>query len=258
MEYNKKTGTVQSFMDYLPRAMKFYSLKNEFLARIVFVLVLAANILAQLYIYKNINLELFTSYPETLEELEQLFRNYTGLFLITVVRGIAVCIVSSFYLLAYIRELRGEPVNMAEITSGTLRKMIPYVAAHVVMSVIQGFGLLFFVIPGIILYILFLFTPSFIIDNKSGFLASFTDSASLTRGYRGQIFSVIAVIYVFFNLASMFLASFGSAAAASVVASFISTIEKIVTLRMVALMYVDLLRKKQGNLPAEFPGQNSI
>lgn len=244
MEYDRKPGSLQSFMEYFPKAMKFYSLKNENIARVVFILVLAANFFSQLYVLRTADTDLLITYPENQSQMQEMVKNFGLLLVFSFIRDIAIYIISAFYLLAFIMELRGEPVNSVELCTQVLKRMLPYIAAYIAVSVIKNTGLVFFVIPGILIHILFLFNTSLIIDGKCGFFQSFGLSISLSEGYRRQIFSIVAFVFIFFTTINMIFSSMGNLMSGVAISSFIATVGHLVTLRLTALLYVDLYNRK--------------
>ncbi|HLH21968.1 MAG TPA: hypothetical protein VK066_05570 [Chloroflexota bacterium] len=76
---------------------------------------------------------------------------------------------------------------------------LSYLLASILFSLMVGIGLVFFVVPGIVLAIVFQFFSYVIVDRGLGPMAALSRSAAITKGVRWNLFG-LALVLVGLNL----------------------------------------------------------
>ncbi|MDP8213898.1 MAG: hypothetical protein RAO92_01170 [Candidatus Euphemobacter frigidus] len=94
-------------------------------------------------------------------------------------------------------------VDNVESRAGDLFSCIPlllkYFIASLIYGIIVGFGLILFIVPGIIWAIKFQFYSYFIVDKGSGPIEALKQSSAITRGVKGDLF-VLGLLLFLINL----------------------------------------------------------
>ncbi|MCX8132280.1 MAG: hypothetical protein N3I35_19565 [Clostridia bacterium] len=257
MESNYKPKMLKSVSEYLSKSTKFYDLKGEYTAPVVFVLVLAVNFLSY-YLFGSISYDIDFSKPEGLENLKAASSQMILVFFVT---NILTNLISAVYLHSYIRELKGEVCKLKDSIAVTGKNSIMIVFTYLTVFIyIPVYALLLklpdltaYVASGIftlvavffiVLYFVLIFSTCYIQDKGSRIFSAFRASSNLTKGHKIEIFSII-LIFKFLSLVFMFFAvSFVPAQDNGIIVffveSFVSTIISLIEIRIVGLMYFDL------------------
>lgn len=239
---NGKQGRIRPLGAYLLKVIKFYDVKNERLTPLVFVLILAVNFMANLIAVRYVSDIQITTVqvpvrPEELAHLLQVLLVVNGLNLGSY---ILTSLFTSAYLYAYIRDLRGIPYSFRECWRVLGRKVFAIILLSVINVLAIVTGLFLLIVPGIIIYLMFVFSNCYMMDRNQGIMGSLKNSLDLTNGHKSQIFSVM----VFFNLLIIILSAlqgFGEGPLITLfISAFISAIVNLMYQRLTALMYVDL------------------
>ena len=113
-----------------------------------------------------------------------------SLFLILNTLAQAVILYGAF------QAMRGRPVNLAECLKVGLGRFLPIIGLIICAYLAIWLGLMLFVIPGLILGIMwYVATPVCVVEQK-GPLASLGRSSELTKGHRWKIFGMIVLLYI--------------------------------------------------------------
>jgi hypothetical protein len=166
----------------------------------------------------------------------------TQFILVTVLSGAMIHLTSAVYLAAYIKELKGMEYDIRKCVLLVLGKAFNIVGAFILYLLAAVVGSIFFLVPGIIIYLMFMFNTCYIVDLGEGITGAFTASKNLTRGYKKQLFVIslvfILVTYIpYFILASVFSAN---NITLSFVSAFLGAIINLMQQRLIALLYMDL------------------
>lgn len=250
------TSGVKRFFEYLPAIIKFHKLKNEGLARLIFVLVLLCQMAGSYIQYRILNqvssedLSLLLSAltisvtPEEANVAEKLI--YPMLLVLAV--ALAVKLVTSLflsvYMYSYIAELRGRVTGIAVSFKGAFKHFGRLIVYNILFGLLVAMGLIFFIIPGIIAYIIFIFGLCYILDLKLNVADAFTASSDITRKHKVQIASVFIGFYLMFELPIALLIS-GSSLGSAYLAAFFSTFASLVLQRLITQLYMDLEYRKE-------------
>ncbi|MFK0730344.1 MAG: hypothetical protein ACIWVG_04095 [Gloeotrichia echinulata HAB0833] len=95
---------------------------------------------------------------------------------------------------------QGRRAKYSEAMSGGSRKFVKYILAGLIGSILILLGSICFVIPGIILGLIYAFIPYVIVLENSSIIGSFARSAKLTAGKRWQIFWVGIIFGIVFSM----------------------------------------------------------
>ena len=92
------------------------------------------------------------------------------------------------------QDMRGRPVDLGESVRVGLRRFFPIIGLAVSVTLLGIFGLVLFVVPGLIWFTMwFVATPACIVEGL-GVSRSMERSEQLTRGHRWKIFGTIALL----------------------------------------------------------------
>jgi hypothetical protein len=116
-------------------------------------------------------------------------------------------------------EAQGRKAKFGETLSASLPHILPVAAVMVISGVSVFLGLMVFVVPGILIAIVWYVATAVQVVENTGVFASFSRSADLTRGCRWSIFAVnllvgiinTVVFYVSILLIAMLLGGIGLA-----------------------------------------------
>jgi hypothetical protein len=86
--------------------------------------------------------------------------------------------------------------TVGELLKSINPKLLPLLGLSIVVGILVSIGLIFFIIPGIILGLIWLVAfPVMVIEDK-GVFASMSRSGELTKGNRWRLFGLMIVVYV--------------------------------------------------------------
>jgi uncharacterized membrane protein len=114
--------------------------------------------------------------------------------------------------------------------------LLPYAIASLLFSIMVALGLVLFVVPGIILAIVFAFYGPALVDEELGSIDALKRSAAITRGNRGRLF--------LFGLAVLLL---------NVVGLLFLVVGVLVTSGISLLAFAYVYRRLSGDRPGEGP-----
>jgi uncharacterized membrane protein len=113
--------------------------------------------------------------------------------------------------------MRGRPIDLAESARIGLRRILPIIGLAITVAVLASLASVFFVIPGVMLYVMwFVATPVCVVEQVGPF-RSMGRSRELTKGYRWKVFGlmlaiVIPALIIGAIVAAVALAIFGTGA----------------------------------------------
>lgn len=103
---------------------------------------------------------------------------------------------------ATVAHARGERASLGESALAGLRVLVPLILLSVVMVIAIGVAWLFFVVPGIMLYMAWAVASPALVAERIGIGASLSRSAHLTKGARWKVFGLQLIILVLYWMAS--------------------------------------------------------
>ena len=119
-----------------------------------------------------------------------------------------------------VRHLRGGNTGFAETFVQSVRMLGPALLVAVVVGVGVGIGTLLFFVPGIIIALIWWVAVPAAVVERSG-LGALRRSAELTRGFKGQIFGLALIMFLFHMVAVMVVTMVASAMTKDAVVIFI-------------------------------------
>lgn len=249
------SSEVKKFFQYLPEIIKFHKLKNEGLARLIFVLVLFCQLIGD-YVQHNVmnlleNIDVLYSALMTGRipaEFEQ--SSEYNLHLLLIVLGITILVklisnlLYSVYLYCYILELRGKNSGFKASFAGAYKHIGRLIIYNIVFGLLVLIGSMFFIIPGIIAYTLFVFGYCYIMDLKLTVPDAMTASSEVTKGKKGPILNIFIGYFLMFKL-PVYLLVPTSSLGAKYLSSFFSVLTGLVLQRLICQIYMDLEYRSQ-------------
>jgi hypothetical protein len=120
-------------------------------------------------------------------------RFLVGLSLILILNTLAQAVI----LYGAFQAMRGRAVNLGECLKVGLSRFLPIIGLIICAYLAIWIGFMFFVVPGIILAIMwYVATPVCVVEQK-GPVASLLRSSELTKGHRWKIFGMVVLLYIF-------------------------------------------------------------
>lgn len=83
-------------------------------------------------------------------------------------------------------------------------KFWAYLGVSILYTLMVVFGVLFFIVPGIILAITFMFAPYFVVNNRCGPIQALKASAAITEGAKWELFFLMLVLGIIEGLSWAF------------------------------------------------------
>jgi len=249
------TSGIKSFFEYLPESIKFHKLKNQGLAKIIFMLVLLCQLIGNYIQYRVLHLissedidKIYSTIMMPSEETTLPSEHIIYLLLTVLGTALLVKLVSnlfySIYMYTYISELRGKDIGLIASFKGTFKHIGRLIFYNIIFGLMVLIGSMFFIIPGIIAYIIFVFGFCYILDLKLKLSDAMTASTELTKGKKTLIGSLFIGFYLLFKLPILLLLS-GSSLGAACLASFFGTIASLILQRLITQVYMDLEYRKE-------------
>ncbi len=211
---------------YIKKSLKFYDIQNEHITPVIFIIILIAGFSGAFL-------------PDSMKNFDPIYIIYN---IITV---IIVYTASTIYLYAYIKDLKGESYTAGSCVYNVIRVLPKLIAATVLIVLLTALGLIVLIVPGIIIYLVFIFNTCFILDKGTGILQAFTLSSSATAGRKAQIFTILLLLNIIlfiplFIIITIALSS-GKPLVFSFVTAFVSAVANLMQQRIMALMYRDIV-----------------
>jgi hypothetical protein len=97
---------------------------------------------------------------------------------------------------AAFQDMRGRPVNITESVVVGLRRFFPLIGLAIVMGVLVGLGAVLLIVPGMILWTMWIVSTPVCVVERLGPWSSLRRSAQLTKGYRWRVFGLMIVLFL--------------------------------------------------------------
>lgn len=239
MEFNHRTGKLKNFAFYLPRALKFFDLGDEYLTPVIFTIMLLAGFLGS-FLIKPVN------------DTGSMVQVDAATMLLYIFVGIVTKLALSAYLTGCIRQFKGEKFTLGSSLMLAVRRSFKILAASfiytmfttVLIFALALIGFLILALPVLVIYTMYLFHTCYIVDKNYGIAASFKASRNITKGYKWRIFTISLAFSLVYMLASLFVVGMfitsGSLLIYTFVLYFLLTIFNLMNERLIALIYCDL------------------
>jgi len=249
---------IKTFFEYLPESVKFYKLKKEGLAKLIFVLVLFCQLAGNYIQYTTLNLisseDIDRIYSVVLAgmvpyegDINLPSEKTVNLVLIIFGTALLVKLLSnlflSVYMYSYLSGRKGKDAGFKASFKGTFKHLGRLIFYNIIFGIMFFIGCMFFVIPGILVYVIFVFGYCYILDLKLRVSEAMTASSEITKGRKAQIASALIGFFILFEM-PIFLLFSGSSLQIACLASFFSTISSMILQRLIVQLYMDLEYKK--------------
>lgn len=157
-------------------------------------------------------------------------------------------ILQATLIVATVKDLGGEPINLGDCISKALSKFLPLIGLGLLMGLgIMG-GMILLIVPGIILALMWMVSTPVLMTEEKGVIDSMKRSSELTSGSKLLLF-LLMVIYV---VIAAVIGGIGgalslfSATGAAIVALLVNTVTGALQGAGIASIYVDLRTAKEG------------
>ena len=94
-----------------------------------------------------------------------------------------------------ISSMRGHPAGFSEMLSQALAALAGVILLAIVISLLVSLGLLLFIVPGIVVMVMFFVAIPAAVVERGGIRASLARSRELTAGHRWSVFALIVVMF---------------------------------------------------------------
>jgi uncharacterized membrane protein len=92
------------------------------------------------------------------------------------------------------QDMRAKPVRLGESIMKGIARFVPIVGLAICTMVAVGLGFLLFIVPGVILALMFYVALPVCVVERLGPIASMKRSAALTKGHRWKLFGILLVV----------------------------------------------------------------
>ena len=174
-----------------------------------------------------------------------------GAAVIGIVTMIAGTLANAMTLFGAFREMRSEDFTIGESFRVGLKRFFPIIGLAIVVGIAVGLATMLLIVPGLILLCMwYVAVPACIIEGL-GVGASMSRSRELTRGYRWQVFGLVALILIATMLVSFIVGymtvKLAGAGVLSTLANFaLQVISTAFGAVLSAIVYHDLRVAKEG------------
>lgn len=135
----------------------------------------------------------------------------TGALGVGLASGIVSLIIQSLVQGALVRATlaytRGERATVAQCVSASLTVILPLIGLAILMALGIWIGMLFLLVPGIILFVMWSVASPALVAERTGVFAAFGRSRYLTKGARWKVFGVeVIILFAYYLFISIFAA----------------------------------------------------
>lgn len=151
-------------------------------------------------------------------------------------------------IVASANDLAGRPTNFGECINRAVAKLFPLLGLGIVVAIGCTLGLLFLIVPGVILYLMWMVAvPAMMVENL-GISESLSRSAALTKGSRWKLLGLIVVFMIFSIIVGIpfGMLSLISPTITIVTSALASAISAAVGAAGIAAVYIELRGSREG------------
>lgn len=151
-------------------------------------------------------------------------------------------------IVATLNDLGGKPLSLGDCVSRAIKKFLPLIGLGIVIAIGISFGFILLIVPGIILYLMWIIATPVMMAEDRGIIDSLKRSADLTSGSKWWIFLLLLIFFVLASAFGLLVAFVGSAGTIflAIVTLASNTITGALQAAGVASIYVDLRTTKEG------------
>lgn len=151
-------------------------------------------------------------------------------------------------IVASANDLAGRPVNFGECVNRAVAKLFPLIGLGIVVAIGVSIGFVFLIIPGVILYLMWMVAVPVLMVENLGVFESLSRSAALTKGSRWKLLGLIVVFFIFSMIIAIPIGviSLISTSLSLVSSALLSTVSAAVGAAGIAAVYIELRGSKEG------------
>lgn len=156
----------------------------------------------------------------------------------------------------------GDRATIGECLAAGIRRALPLLGVALLSALGIGFGFLLLIVPGVILFLMWVVAIPVTVVERYGVIGSLSRSAELTSGARGKIFALMLIVWVMMIVATMIsgaamVAIYGVQGLAQavqdgvpiaflIVKALVSTVVTVFASAIPTAIYVELREWKEG------------
>ena len=236
-----KTKHRRRISDYFINFVQFHKIREEKLAIFVFLFMLLIVTFQRKELF-----ELASKFIVGMKGVnDEGIKNNSYYLGVIIATNVIINIISSIYLIAYIKDLKKEYYTMKEIFKLYFKKLPKLIIVEIIFSIMIYIG--FFLVPvntvklltlviALYFYIIYIFHRCIVLDKDTSIWRVFTESVKLTdKNKKAILYPLILIITLYSFVASLF-----GDTVLLVVSSFGYTIVTLMKERYIGLLYMDL------------------
>lgn len=180
---------------------------------------------------------------------------------------ITTAILQGALIFATVQDMNGQKPDVGEALATGLRNFLPLLIVSILFGLAVAFGLVLLIVPGIMVACAWCVATPALVADRTGIFGAFSRAADLTRGNRWRIFGLAVVLWIIVVVLSMVFGAVSAAAIFStpgalqdpiaaaanplniVVQVIQQTISSVIGAALVAVLYVELRRLRDGAAP---------
>lgn len=151
-------------------------------------------------------------------------------------------------IVATISDLDGREVNLGHCFNQALAKLLPLIGLGILFTLGIMLGFLLLIIPGILLYLMWIVAAPVMMAENTGIVDSLKRSAQLTKGSKRWILLFLVIVIVISMVLGLFTAplAFVSIWLTLIAGALLNTLTGAIQGAGIASIYVDLRTAKEG------------
>ena len=180
---------------------------------------------------------------------------------------ITTAILQGALIFATVQDLNGQKPQIGEALATGLRNFLPLLIVSILFGLAVVFGMILLIVPGIMIACAWCVAVPSLVADRTGIFESFSRSAELTRGNRWRVFGLFVLLWVILLVlgmvfgavtAAMIFSTPGAlenpmAAATNPINIVVSVVQQTITAvigaTLIAVLYVELRRVREGAGP---------
>ena len=192
---------------------------------------------------------------------------FTNLGLGALAAIITSAILQGALIFATVQDMNGQKPRVGEALATGLRNFLPLLIVSILFGLAWVFGIILLIVPGVMIACAWCCAVPALVADRTGIFESFSRSAELTRGNRWRIFGLFVLLVIILWVLGMVFGAISVAAVFStpgvmenplaaatnpltiIVQIVQQTITAVISAALVAVLYVELRRIREGAGP---------
>ncbi|HEV2079164.1 MAG TPA: hypothetical protein VGR19_04610 [Allosphingosinicella sp.] len=178
--------------------------------------------------------------------------SFTPLFILGwVISAVGAYILQATVVRSSIMHLGGRQPEIGGSLAIAFRFLIPLIVISILTWVLTTIGLIFLIVPGVIIFIMLIVSVPALIEERGGIFHSMRRSRELTKGSRGRIFLLLLLFGVIYLILAGIASAIVEIAVDSIVIKvlfqgLVGTVTSVLVAAMLASLYFELRTVKEG------------